>query len=93
MCNVQHIAEALGQTKIAARVGVGSTAVNNAVTRGVFPCSWYFILKSMCEAEGIECRRELFNFKASSEAADIVTSSSSECGPSVNSLQGNEVSG
>ena len=37
--------------------------------RGVFPSSWYTILKSVCDAEGVECPVSMFNFKSPSPNA------------------------
>ncbi len=68
MHTVYSIAEILGRRKMARRLKVGLTAVGNAVSDGVFPASYYGIVKKMLEEKGIEVPvRELealFAFKA-----------------------------
>lgn len=64
MDNAKHIAAQIGQKRIATALGVGATAVNNAVVRGKFTAAWFPIIRRMCEAEGIECPEVAFNFKA-----------------------------
>lgn len=69
METTQHIAKALGQRSIAEALGVSPTAVNNAVMRGSFPTSWFFVVRDMCAERGVECPTDIFNFKAPSGAS------------------------
>lgn len=68
METTQHIAKALGQRSIAEALGVSPTAVNNAVMRGAFPTSWFFVVRDMCADKGVECPTDIFNFKAPAAA-------------------------
>ncbi|MGR3599171.1 MAG: hypothetical protein ACU0FH_02020 [Heliomarina sp.] len=61
---VAGICQALGRRNIGEGVGVGKTAVGNAVSEGIFPASWYRVVKSLCDETGIECPLEAFNFKS-----------------------------
>ncbi len=47
---------------MAARLGVGSTAISNAITRGKFPPGWFRVLKDMASEAGIDCPMCLFAF-------------------------------
>lgn len=60
---VAGVAAQLGQKQIALALGVGATAVNNAVVRGVFPATWFPVIRKLCADEGIECPETAFNFK------------------------------
>ena len=64
------IADALGRRRMAAALGVRTTAVSNAVVRGLFPASWFLAVDALARAEGIACPRELFNFVIPKEAAE-----------------------
>ena len=44
-------------------LGVKKRSLELAITREVFPASWYLIVKELCEKEGIACPPHLFNFK------------------------------
>ena len=66
MENTKHIADQLGQAKIALALGIGVTAVNNAIARGYFPATWYPIIRDMCRDGGVECSMDAFNFKSPS---------------------------
>lgn len=64
MTDVSTICDKLGRDAIMRRLGVGKTAISNAVTAGKFPASWYAGLSDMCAASGIECPLEAFSFRA-----------------------------
>lgn len=66
MNKAKYIAAQLGQRRIATRLGVGASAVNNAVVRGKFPPAWFPVIRQICEAEGIICPEAAFNFRAQS---------------------------
>lgn len=63
MQDTQRISETIGQRHIAEALGVGTTAVSNAVVRGIFPPSWFVVIKRLCSERGIECPEAAFNFK------------------------------
>jgi hypothetical protein len=72
MTKAKHIADQLGQAKIALALGVGVTAVNNAVSRKHFPATWYPVIRDMCRAVGKDCPESAFNFKSpSSDVSQI----------------------
>lgn len=64
MVTTLTLADALGRRKIAEAVGVGATAVSNAVVRGRFPASWFLIIKRLADEAGQECPPALFNLRA-----------------------------
>lgn len=65
MNTAQDIASELTQAQIARALGVGVTAVNNALQRGgKFPSGWFTVVRSLCEERGLECPEGAFNFKA-----------------------------
>src|SRR6056297_748356 len=66
MITSRDIADRLGRKSIAERLGVGETAVSNAVVRGWFPATWSYLLEQMCNEEGIECPPALFRMRGTS---------------------------
>ncbi len=60
----EQLAEALGRKRIADAVGVGLTAVSNAVVRGRFPSSWYVSCLKIASEKGTACPPELFGMRA-----------------------------
>lgn len=64
MTTAPQLADAIGRKNIADALGVGLTAVSNAVVRGVFPSSWYLAVKSLADAGGHKCPPELFNMRS-----------------------------
>lgn len=68
MTSTSTIADALGRKVIAKAVGVGDTAVSNAVVRGKFPPSWFIAISNMAAAKGIECPPDLFGMKTADAA-------------------------
>jgi len=64
MINAEKIADVLGRREMAGALGVGSTAISNAVVKGKFPSSWYIIVRDMCCGSGIDCPPRLFQMKS-----------------------------
>ena len=64
-------------------VGVGPTAVSNAVKRGAFPPAWFKASETIAQELGVECPPELFGQK-------LVSSQSVNCGSK--SQEGNALS-
>jgi hypothetical protein len=59
---VADICDAIGRKVIASRLGVGKTAVSNAVAEGVFPARWYREINMLCLEHDVPCCDEIFNF-------------------------------
>ena len=62
MMKANDLAEALGRKNMADALGIGATAISNAVVRGSFPASWFMACKSLADRIGTECPPDLFNF-------------------------------
>lgn len=58
-----ELANAVGRKEMADALGVGLTAVSNAVVRGWFPSSWFLVVKSLADALGHDCPPDLFKMK------------------------------
>jgi hypothetical protein len=59
-----EVADRIGRRQIAAAVGVGTTAVSNAVARDMrFPSSWYLILSRLATEAGFTLAPELCGMK------------------------------
>jgi len=70
MNNAHDIASAVGQAELARRIGVGVTAVNNAVSRGYFPATWFKVVEATMLEMGLgDCPVSAFNFKSPSTDA------------------------
>jgi len=63
MSNAHDFADAIGRRKIADALGVGLTAVSNAVTRGRFPSSWFMVCKELADQVGADCPPDLFGMR------------------------------
>jgi hypothetical protein len=63
MTTPREIAETLGYGQIAAAVGVGLTAVSNAVSRDRFPATWFIVVSKLCRERGMDCPPEAFGMK------------------------------
>lgn len=63
MSDVSDIADKIGRKRIAATVGVGVTAVSNAVARGVFPATWADAIRALAKTQGLECPGAVFGMK------------------------------
>ena len=62
------LADALGRKNIADAVGVGPSAVSNAVVRGSFPASWYLAMAGLAAKAGAECPPALFGMRAANSS-------------------------
>lgn len=60
MIKTSDLADALGRGEISKAVGVGATAVSNAVVAGRFPSSWYGAVKALADEKGVDCPMDLF---------------------------------
>ena len=62
---VHHIIDTLTPDAIMARLGVSFHMIRYARTSGVFPANWFNDIDGMCRDAGIECPRDLFNWRSS----------------------------
>lgn len=60
--SVAMICDTIGRKVVADRIGVGKTAVSNAVVEGIFPARWYREMRSLCAEHDLPCPDDLFNF-------------------------------
>jgi len=58
-----QLADAIGRKQMAKLLGVGDTAVSNAVVRGWFPSSWFLVCKDLAKQVGAECPPALFKMR------------------------------
>ncbi|MGI3163622.1 helix-turn-helix domain-containing protein [Pseudooceanicola sp. 200-1SW] len=81
MVSALHIANILGRARLASELGVGDSAVSNAVSRGRFPASWFFVVNRLALSANIPCPPELFGMRAAEGEPPKGHSSSPElCG-------------
>lgn len=66
MASTHDIIRAIGRRDLATAVGVGLSAVDNALIRGTMPSAWYFAVAAICAERGVPCPPEAFNFKSPS---------------------------
>ncbi|WP_109464387.1 helix-turn-helix domain-containing protein [Albibacillus kandeliae] len=62
---VKAICDGVGRKELADRLGVGKASITNALREGAFPASWYMEVKALCDASGLDCPLEAFNFRSS----------------------------
>ncbi|WP_319528963.1 hypothetical protein [uncultured Cohaesibacter sp.] len=76
MSTAKSIVADLGAKAVAARLGVGVTAVSNAVVAGSFPSAWWFELTAMGRERGLDVPVSLFRWRSVSShtVADCVGS-------------------
>lgn len=60
MMNARTFAKIVGRKKIAHVLGVGVSAVGNAIQRGEFPASWRAGCEHLADLHGIECPPHMF---------------------------------
>ncbi len=58
-----RIANLIGRRKIADELGVSYSAVSNHVVEGVFPASWYKVIKHLAAENHVSVEESLFKFK------------------------------
>ena len=64
MDSPRKVADALGRPEMAARLGVGLTAISTAIGEGAFRPAWYKTIRDMGVEMGVEISDSLFNWKA-----------------------------
>lgn len=70
MQDVSDIVSTLGRDCLSSALGVGKTAISNAVVDNRFPAKWYAVIQDMCNAQAIDCPRDLFAFVQPERAAE-----------------------
>lgn len=60
-----QIIDTLTPDAIMARLNVSFHMIRYARTSGVFPANWFNDIDEMCREVGIECPRNIFNWKGS----------------------------
>lgn len=78
MLTTLEIANAIGRKKMAEALGVGLTAVSNAVVAGKFPATWFVQLSNMCREKGIKIDPALFGMKPTVGVIRVPTSASTQ---------------
>ena len=63
--DTKHLALVIGRKAISDKIGVGLTAVGEAVTSGAFPSSWYAGIVELAQSRGIAVPARLFRWKGS----------------------------
>lgn len=63
MADTYTIVEQIGMDAICAAVEVKPRMLRKARKSGKFPSGWYLVVREMCDARGIECPDDAFNFK------------------------------
>ena len=58
-----ELADALGRKDMAQALGVGATAISNAVVAKQFPAAWFDTLEAMANSRGVTCPRALFAWR------------------------------
>lgn len=66
MQTTQDVADALGRAEMAARIGVGLTAISAAVSEGAFRPSWYMEIRDMAAEKDVAVSDHLFRWKGAS---------------------------
>ena len=69
MVTTHEVADALGRKEMAARIGVGLTAISAAVCDGKFRPAWYMTIRQMAAEKGVDVPDDLFRWKAAPETA------------------------
>jgi hypothetical protein len=62
MADVEKICDTVGRNVIAKHLGVGGTAISNALDKGVFPARWFVVMAALCKDAGVDCPFEAFSF-------------------------------
>ena len=70
MMTISEFARALGRKEMAEALGVGATAISNAVVAEAFPASWFDTLEALAKAKGVECPRALFSWRKAEAPSD-----------------------
>lgn len=68
MMTPHDLVTALGRSELTRLLGVGPTAISNAVVRGRFPAAWYVALADLAARQGLACPPALFHMRALPEA-------------------------
>lgn len=64
---------AVGRRELAARLGVGLSAISTIVQKNKFPCSWARMIAQICRERGLYVPIAAFPFKGGGESRDCIT--------------------
>lgn len=70
MKNTSKFADAVGRKEMALALGVGATAISNAVVAGSFPAAWFDALEALAKDRGADCPRDLFAWRKADASED-----------------------
>ena len=73
MQTTHEVADALGRSEMATRIGVGLTAISAAVSEGMFRPAWYKTMSEMSAEKGFEIPDRLFRWKVASRLKATAT--------------------
>ena len=71
MTSASELVDAIGRKRLGEALGVGATAISNAVVRGRLPATWFLICKSFSEEAGVNCPPELFGIKTPNNTQNV----------------------
>ena len=71
MITAPQLADALGRKEMSKRLGVGTTAISNAVVRGWFPSSWFLVCEKLADEMNVDCPPALFNMRESDDTPNV----------------------
>lgn len=54
----------LGASRLEAALGVSSHSVRAACTQGLFPSSWYLVVRDLCAEQGVVCPVKAFKWRS-----------------------------
>ncbi|GJM01936.1 MAG: hypothetical protein DHS20C08_04370 [Rhodomicrobium sp.] len=60
---VKQLIYDIGRKELTSRLGVGDTAISEAIKRGVLPASWCPIVMDLAKEAGVEVPDSMFNWK------------------------------
>lgn len=61
---VLDVANTIGRSVIAGRVGVSVGSVTEAIRKNAFPASWWLAVKSLGDELGVEVTEDMFTFRS-----------------------------
>ncbi len=76
MITTHEVADALGRSEMATRIGVGLTAISAAVCDGKFRPAWYKTMREMAAEKGVEIPDSLFRWKVAPDLEATATGGS-----------------